>query len=75
MADAAISVPVTTLPATDIGTNRATLNGRVSLPEFGINSNGGLIFVVDVDPHVNGYFEYGTAPGVYNKTTASTSLN
>jgi len=63
---------VTTLPATEITTNSATLNATAILITSNDSSN--LIYVRDTY-ELNGiynntaYFQYGTVPGVYTNTT------
>jgi hypothetical protein len=59
---------VTTLPATNVATTTATLNGNVT----GFSGFNGATIV----PVINGpatpcvvYFQYGTSPGVYTMTT------
>jgi hypothetical protein len=58
-------VTVTTLPATDITHDSATLNASVTLPISGKNSN--LIYVDYIT--IRGHFQYGTKSGVYASIT------
>jgi len=61
---------VTTLPATGITHNSATLNASVRM--LTSDKTGNLIYV-DYTPTCLGHFQYGTAPGVYTSITPAVS--
>jgi hypothetical protein len=68
---------VTTMPATNVGDNSATLNANI---ESYVSGQNNLIFVSNTSEELgplassagscNLYFQYGTQPGVYTHTTA-----
>jgi hypothetical protein len=64
-------VVINTLPATDVSQNSATLNASVSIPSGKANDGSNLIYVNY--SLVTGYFQYGTASGVYTQITAPIS--
>ena len=70
-ADSAADVVVTTLPATNVVQNSATLNANVSLTSGRADDGNTLIYVLD--DHITVYFQYGTSSGVYTKTTPPVS--
>ena len=72
---------VTTLPATNITTITATLNGNVNIPITGVPisilmPNGILLASLQYVPFIGSgalvSFKYGTAPGVYTAETPAT---
>jgi len=65
---------VTTLPATNVEIDSATLNASYSFLLSGRNDAGNLILVSNVAPCVL-YFQYGTQPGVYTSKTPSMSIS
>jgi hypothetical protein len=65
-----LSAIVTTLPATDVVQNSATLNARVSLPSPSKANDGSNLIYVGVDHrYFTGHFQYGTDSGVYTSIT------
>jgi hypothetical protein len=67
----ASGVDINTLPATDVSQNSATLNASVSMASGKANDGSNLIYVDSLP--VTGYFQYGTASGVYTQITAPIS--
>jgi len=65
---------VTTLPATNVEIDSATLNASFSFLASGRNDAGNLILVSQQAPCVL-YFQYGTQSGLYTDKTASMSIS
>jgi hypothetical protein len=82
MVSAGTCPTVTTMPATNVGDNSATLNANI---ESYVGGQNNLIFVSNTSEELGPlavetgschlYFQYGTQPGVYTHTTAPLVVN
>jgi hypothetical protein len=66
---------VTTLPATNVARDLATLNATAQMPIPVKSNDGGSLVYVQYTPYARGYFQYGTASGVYTSITPNITMN